>query len=545
MGTLKPLLSRFKNGFNKWRLALLIFLAVYSVFLMFNLSKSAVQWDEINHLNGGSFLLRGEYQTYMGLNSFYPPLFDVVTMIFFQGLGISLFSGRLVGVVFSLLTIWIIFEFTNKMYNNKTALLAAVLLAVMPGYFWLSRMAMIETMLVFLFTLSLLFFFLWLKDRKNIWLVLAGLAFGLGFLTKYQILIAGAVMVASMLFLARNHLKVHLTKIAIIAITIFAVVVPWILIAYQTYASNMINEWLYALQMGNPEKSVYSTRFSVPVSFTVFYFIEMVWPYADVHPVSLLLYTVSLAGLGFLAWRRKPEDKYLLIWFIVVFVFFTLIPNKHWRYVLPLFPVLAISAASLITFAYKKMQTTWKSSSTSVNKKIVTKLAAVAFTVFLAAGMFVSISDAHSWVAKDEIVIPIEQATNYAANKMKSNESLMVICPFNLFSQDMFRFYLWANESNRDKNVYQYPAQPVDTFPPDFNVTEFVSLCEQYNVKYIILYDFGKDTPFYNTTLTISHVFMMIYETGRFDLQERPFFGDMPYRLFPVRFLNNQTENTP
>ena len=245
----------------------------------------------------------------MGLNSFYPPMFDVITTLFFRILGISVFSGRLVAVVFSLLTLWVVFEFANKMYNKKVALLSSVLFGVMPGFFWLSRMAMIETMLVFFFTLSLMCFFMWLKNRRNLWLVLAGLALGLGFLTKYQILIAGAVMLASMLFLAKNKLKTHLSKTAIIAITVIVVAVPWILIAYQTYASNMLNEWMYALQMGNPEKSVYSIRFSVPAAYTVFYFIEMVWPYANVHPISLFLYAVSLAGSGFFGLEKKTRRQ--------------------------------------------------------------------------------------------------------------------------------------------------------------------------------------------------------------------------------------------
>ncbi len=542
METLKPLLSRVKNGFNRWRLALLIFLIVYAVFLLFNLSKSAIQWDEITHLNGGSFLLRGEYQTYMGLNSFYPPMFDVVTMVFFRILGISVFSGRLVAVVFSLLTIWIVFEFTYKMFNEKTALLASVLFGAMPGFFWLSRMAMIETMLVFFFTLSLMCFFMWLKNRKTLWLVFAGIALGLGFLTKYQMIIAGVVMLVSMLFLAKNKLRIHLSKITILAIAVILVAVPWILIAYQTYASNMLNQWIYALQMGNPEKSVYSIRFSVPVSYTVFYFIEMVWPYPNIHPVSLLLYAVGLAGLGFLAWRRKPEDKYLLIWFIVVFVFFTLIPNKQWRYVLPLFPVMAIAAASLIVYAYEKMQKTLKSNVPIKNKNL-TKVAALLLTVFLAAGLFFSVNDAQSWVSNDEIVMPIDEVTNYAANHMTGNQSIMLVCPFNLFSQDMFRFYLWANSSNRNMNAYQYPELPVDTYQLNFNVTEFVTLCEELNVKYIVLYDYGANTPFYNTTLTISNVTTMIYETHRFgDSTDQPFFGIMPHRMFLVPFNKNQTQ---
>ena len=170
MISLKPLIYRVK-GLNKWQLAFLIFVIVYAVFLLLDLSQPAIQWDEITHLNGGSFLLRGEFQTYISLSAFYPPMFDTVTMIFFKVLGVSVFNGRLVAVVFSLLTLGLVFEFARKMYNAKTAFVASVLLAVMPGYIWLSRMAMIETMLVFFFTLAVFFFYLWLKSHRNILLV--------------------------------------------------------------------------------------------------------------------------------------------------------------------------------------------------------------------------------------------------------------------------------------------------------------------------------------------------------------------------------------
>jgi 4-amino-4-deoxy-L-arabinose transferase-like glycosyltransferase len=541
MVKVKPLLIQAKNGFDKWRLALLIFIAIYAACLLFNISKSAIQWDEITHLNGGSYLLRGEFIDY-GTNMFYPPMFDIVTAGFFEILGITVFSARFVAVVFSILTVWVVFEFTNKLFNKKVALLSAVLFAVMPGYVWLSRMAMIETMLVFFFTVSLMFFFMWLKNHKKTYMLLACIALALGVLTKFQMIIAAAIILAGMLYWAKDRLKINFSKRKIITLTVIAAAVICVLIVMQTYVSIFVNQWIYALQMGNPEKSVYSIRFSVPVSYTVFYFIEMVWPYPNVHPISLLLYTVSLAGLGFLAWRRKTEDKYLLIWFAIVFVFFTLIPNKQWRYVLPLFPVLAIAAASLIVEGYEKMQKILKSNA-PIKKKTIVKVLAILTTVFLTAGFFMSVYDAHSWVAKDEIVIPIDQAANYAGNHMTGNQSVMLVCPFNLFSQDMFRFYLWANSSNRILNAYQYPELPVDTYRPDFNATQFVELCDYYNVKYIAIYDYGKDSPFYNTTLTISNVTTLIYETHRFgDPQDQPFFGDMPNRIFLVRYLGNQTQ---
>ena len=125
-------------------------------------------------------------------DSFYPPLYSLFTTVSFDLFGASLFSARLVSAVFSILSLWVVFELAYSMYGGKAALISAVLLAVMPGYFWLSRLALLEIMLVFFFTLSLFFFYRWLNSRKNWMLVLSGLALGFGFLTKYQVIAAVA-----------------------------------------------------------------------------------------------------------------------------------------------------------------------------------------------------------------------------------------------------------------------------------------------------------------------------------------------------------------
>jgi 4-amino-4-deoxy-L-arabinose transferase-like glycosyltransferase len=526
---LRPLLTQFNAGLTKWRLLFLVFALIYAVFVSLGLAGTPIQWDEAAHLSNGVFLLHGEYTEF---SSFYPPLFDAVTVGFFRVLGVTVVSARLVSVVFSLLSLWVVFELVCRLYGSKIALVASVLLGLFPGYFWLSRVAMIETMLVFFFVLSLFFFFSWLRNRQDKMLVLGGLALGLGFLTKYQVLVAGVIMLVSLLLLARDHLKLRLSKFALLILTAVAVVIPWVLISYQIYASKMLDEWVYALQMGNPEKSLYSMRFPLPI----FYFIEMTWPYSDVHPISLLLYIVSLLGLGLFAWRRNRADRLLLIWFVVVFVFFTLIPNKHWRYVLPLFPALAISAASLIFFLCEKAEGAWRGS-ISLNRKRAVKVVAVLFTVFLAAGVFFSVKDTYDDVAKYQIQIDVEGATNYASSSLSQNESIMVLCPFNFFNDDMVRFYLWADGTRRNR-AYQYPELPVDTYTPSFNITEFVGLCEQDNVKYVFTYEYGGVVPYFNTTLTLQKIYMKLYDSGNFThISDDATFGSNPRRIFILTFL--------
>ena len=555
---LNSLLKWFKGGFNKWRIAFLIFALVYVSFLLINLSYMSPQWDEMANLNGGLMLLRGNFAQYISWNSFYPPMYDIFTAGFFAVGGVSLFMGRLVSVVFSLLSVYAVFEFAYRIYGAKTGLLASIMLAVMPGYVWLSRMAMIEPMLVFFFTTSTLFFFLWLKEHKNKFLTLTIVTFALGVATKYQTVIMAVIAVVALAFLGRDYLKQKFHTVPRLALTVVAVAVPLSLLFYGLYSVGLLNQWLYAMNIGNPDKTLYSTgldRFPawfdpLPswIRLSIFYFIEITEPYTNVHPISFLLYVVGLAGLGWLAVRRKAEDKYLLIWLVVVYIFFTAIPNRQWRYLIPVFPVLAIAGAGLIISALDKAQKTWRLPHLSVSKKRLVQVAAGLLVVFVLVGTTYSVSDAYSWVAADQIHITIQEATDYAAAHIAANESIMVMCPQNLFSSGMVEFYLDAQGKNN--LVVQYPAEPVDAYTPVFNITEFVQECAQNNVKYVFAYEFGGDVPYFNTTLTAMGVFEMLYQSGQFQYLSGnammnnlikqgliPTFGTDPRRIFILTFL--------
>jgi len=488
-------------------------MAIYAFALLYNLGYMSIQWDEIPHLYGSQLLVRGQLREYMATYGYYPPLYDIVATGYFQIFGVSAASGRLVAVTFSLLSIWIVFEFANRTYGPKIALVSSILLGSMPGFFWVSRMTMLETMLVFFFSLSMFFFFNWIRVHKDKALILSCFALGVGFLAKYQIAVAGIIMIASILILCRDRLRANLTKFLIVPIIAIAIVVPWLVILYQMNGVSKFGELLYVVQEGGQDRALYSRRFPAPI----FYLIEMTWPFPDVpvHPISLPIYILGLLGLGLWAYRRKTEDKFFLIWFITVYVFFTLIPNKQWRYVTPLFPVLAISAASFIMLAYGKAAEAWKKKQISLNKKRALKVAAGLFIILAATAVVYSGNDAYQMVARDQIHIPIEEATNYAADRMNQNESIMVVCATNFYNRDMVKFYLQAYEF-RQNQVFQYPELPVDAFKPNFDVNELISLCEEHNVKYAFLYAYGGDFPYFNTTLTAMDVYQKLLNCSRF-----------------------------
>jgi 4-amino-4-deoxy-L-arabinose transferase-like glycosyltransferase len=527
-----PQQNLLKAAFTKWRVAFLVFALAYAAVLLVSLTHIPMEWDEVAHLNSALYLHSGQYTAFVN-NAFYPPLFDGASALSFSAFGISLFSARLVSTLFSVLSLWAVFELAYSLYNGKVALLSAVLLGVMPGFFWLSRMALLETMLLFFITAAILFFYRWFQNKQDKNLVLAGLTVGLGFLTKYQAIVAGAVMLISILFLARGQLKRAFTRFTILVVAAVLVVVPWIIAAYQVYASRIFSQWLYALQVGNPEKSVYSDRYPSPI----FYLIEVVWPYSNFHPISIFLYVAGLAGLVFLLWRHSKGDKFVLIWFASIFIFFTFIENKQWRYVLPLFPALAIAAAVLVVFLYGKVGgDAWKRQ-LSANKKRNLKVAAGLLIALTAGAMAYSVYDTYSMVSAYDIQIQLEPATLYALNHMENNQSIMVIAPFNLFSQDMIKFYL-AKNGNTQIQTVQYPTLPVDAYTLNFNITELISQCKQNNVKFLFTYELGGTVTYYNSTLNLQQIYEQLYASGNFSqISDQATFGANPRRIFILTFI--------
>jgi 4-amino-4-deoxy-L-arabinose transferase-like glycosyltransferase len=362
---------------ERWRLFLLVFIIVYAPLLSLNLDYMAIQWDETPHLYGALLLSQGQFQEYLSATR-YPPMLDITTAAYFKILGPSVYAGRLVSITFALLTLWVMFELAYRTYGPKIALLSSILLGTMPAFVWLSRITLLEMMLEFFFLASMLFFLFWLRAGQTKALIIGGVALGFGFLTKYQMIAAGIVMITSIPLFCRGTFKARIFKFPLLIIAAAAIALPWIFTIYQIYMSGIMEQWVNLLQAADTRSYLYSQRYPLPI----FYLIEMTWPYGVVHPVSLLVYILGLLGLGLFIWRRKTEDKFFLIWFFMIYIFFTLIGIKDWRYMMPVFPVLAISAASFASFTYSKAEKTWKSGQLSLNKKRAVKIAAVCLIAF-------------------------------------------------------------------------------------------------------------------------------------------------------------------
>jgi 4-amino-4-deoxy-L-arabinose transferase-like glycosyltransferase len=528
---LAPALSRIASRFNKWRLAFLIFLIVYTALLLLYLDYAPIRWDETPHLYGGLLLSRGQFGEYLRESAFYPPLFDATTSLYFKIIGLSVFSARLVAVTFGLLSIWIVFEYGYKLYGPRNALISSVLLASMPGFVILCRMALIETMLMFFFSISLLLFFSWMRTNNDKMLILTGITLGLGFLVKYQMVIGGIIILVSLLHFGRQRLTTKLSKFLIILVVAGAVVAPWVILTYQQYATKMFGKWLYVAGMGNEERLAYSTRFPTPI----FYLIEMTQPYPHIHPIIFPVYILALLGLGLWLWRRRESDKFSLITFAAVYLVFTLITSKDWRYITLIFPILAVSASEFILFLWDKAKDRLRAPHLSFRQKNLTKVAAAVLVAAVSVSVVYNSWEAYVWVKFDHVNIPVEEATQYVVERVTVNETIVVLCGGNYFSADMVEFYLLMSDPNQEQPM-QYPELAVDAYKPSFNFTWLIESSEDLNVKYLLLFEHG-DITFYESDLRAHDVLETVLDTDRFVVEKE--FGTFPRRIFILRFLSN------
>jgi hypothetical protein len=550
--------QQLKSLLDKWRLIFVAFLIIYAALLLVKLDAMSIQWDEVCHLNGGMLLLQGNFHDYLTYDSFYPPVYDIFTAGFFSISGISALTGRLVSLTFSLLSICVVFEFGRLMYGAKTALVASVFFAVMPGYVWLSRIALIETMLVFFFTLSLLSFYWWLQKKQNKFLILSLTTLVVGVFVKYQMIVAGAIMMIGLVLLGWKSLK-KLPRFTIYLLISVAIVVPLLILFYLS-ASQSFTGWLYALKIGTADKILYGMglnsagQLRFPSWYYIgpswmqtpfFYLFEMTAPYFDVHPISIMLYVFGLAGLVFYAWRRKPADKYLLLLFTIFYVVFTVIPNKDWRYVVPLFPVIALSAACLLSATLNFLKQQWESSHFGIRGKRVLQVTALLIMLTVIMGTVLSVNEAVTWVERDSSLhLPVQEAVNYVGSHLNENESVLVLLSHNLFSAEIVQFYL--RSQGKGNAVYQYPDLAADAYTPDFNTTLLINQCRAYNVKYLLMYP-NDNVPYFNSTLTATGVYKQLNETGKFDnlpielnngtIVSGIVFGENSYKIYAINFF--------
>ncbi len=269
-----------------------------------------------------------------------PPLTYWLIALGLKIFGINEFGARFFLIVFSLLSLLLVFLIAKEIFNEKIAIWALIFSAVSPGIFFTSRILSTDIFLLF-FELGAFYSYIkFLQKNRDLWIILFWLSLGLGFMTKGPV----AILIPFLIIFAYHLMNSTLSDIKPFFrfkyIMLFSIIAfPWylyLILSDKKILTYFLIDQIYAriagakgIKMGHPKP---------------FYF------YFVVLPVLLLPFFVPFI-VSFYREVKKGLNKktqFIIIWIVIPVLFFSFILTKLPTYILFIIPPSSIIAAKWI-----------------------------------------------------------------------------------------------------------------------------------------------------------------------------------------------------
>ncbi len=262
-----------------------------------------------------------------------PPLVYWLTALSFALFGATEWSARLVPALSAVGGVWAVFWLANRFWDPLTAFWSGMVTATSFGYFIMGRILTLDMALTCCLTWGVALAYVSLREANRRLLCWAYVVLGLGVLTKGLVALVLPVLIwATWLLWERRWRAWQYFWHPGGAVVLVLLVLPWhLLVAWQNPEFWRYFFWEEHIQ-----------RFLTPRIHAG----QPVYFYVGVVLVGLLPWTFLLPW----AWRvtaagdslKPPDRRFLLIWFGVIFIFFSLARAKLWPYLLPGLPPLAL-----------------------------------------------------------------------------------------------------------------------------------------------------------------------------------------------------------
>jgi len=262
-----------------------------------------------------------------------PPLLYWATALSFKIFGVSEWSARLPNALAALLTVLILYLAVTRWFTPEAALLSAVILISSFGFFTMARILTIDMLLSCTLFLSLIFFYEFYRQKKAGAMYLFYACLAMATLAKGPV--APLLMAVSLLIFLTLERRVSFPKVLLSGkgLLLYAILVlPWF-IAVALREKEFL--WFFFVDQNFLRFLTQKHHRSGPI----YYFLPVL--FGGLFPWSIF---IPRAVAAF--WRRG-EFHLFLIWFLVVFLFFSLSGSKLPPYILPAFPALAILLGNL------------------------------------------------------------------------------------------------------------------------------------------------------------------------------------------------------
>lgn len=258
-------------------------------------------------------------------------LFQQILGLVYRLVGVADVTARVVSATFSVLTVVVTFLIARVLYDRRTALYAALFLAVSSYSVALGRLALLDATFAFLFTLSILFLATWGRTGTAAW-------FGC-FAATAALAIQAKVVGVLLFVICGGYLLLTRSVGRLNQRTVLLGVVVFVLF----FAPALLQ-----LARNSQEFTEFLSRSSERVSSVPWhYYLTTLTRYEG--PAVTICWALSVvAALA----RKSRADLLPIIWTVVIAGFYQLYPLKAFNYMLPLVPALSLlmgRAASSLT----------------------------------------------------------------------------------------------------------------------------------------------------------------------------------------------------
>jgi 4-amino-4-deoxy-L-arabinose transferase-like glycosyltransferase len=261
-----------------------------------------------------------------------PPLYYWLAALLAKLIGLNEWAMRFWAALSGVLTVLTTYHLGRKLYNERTGLLAGLIVMTAFQFLVQSRIAELDIVLTLLLTLSLYLWYRWYADGDRTAGLLAYLPLAFGLLIKGILAVAlpGCTVILFLLF-KRELPKLKEMRIVPGALLITVIGLPWYIAEYLIHGPVFID---FALGF------LFLARFQGVVAGHTgpwyYYFPALLIGFAPwSHFLPLALWQ---------AWQERRHDPELLaLCFILpALIVFSIAKTKIPNYVLPLYPFLAI-----------------------------------------------------------------------------------------------------------------------------------------------------------------------------------------------------------
>ncbi len=275
-----------------------------------------------------------------------PPLFYwLMALSSYLWRGVTSFSARFPSALFGTFTVLVTFLIGKNLFDSRTGLFSGLILATSFLFARYSTRVYIDATLTFFTTASLFCFLRWYqrgdekKKARKLFLYGFYISVGLATLSKGAPgFILPLVVVIVYLAVLKDWKGIKGMKILPGMLLILVIVLSWYLPAVLKGGQGYLEQTLIHRTIGYYLGGSWHSK--------PFYFYLRNFP-ADFLPWILFLPGAIVYGYSKEASGKKKEFLYLLLWFIVMFIFFSCSKTKRDLYLLPLYPAASLMIGRL------------------------------------------------------------------------------------------------------------------------------------------------------------------------------------------------------